>query len=155
VVDSELTRSFLDTGPAYAQTGWSLLAPKPLDDIRDLTLGALTLVSGLDRIGLSSYLRHQNVSIRVVPDRQGLVLGISEGAFDGGVTESLLAESLAAENGWWAGPLPGELARYSLVFGLWKGDLTLKRKIVAAFRQIESDGTLASILARYGVAPTR
>jgi polar amino acid transport system substrate-binding protein/cystine transport system substrate-binding protein/membrane-bound lytic murein transglycosylase F len=153
VVDSTLTRSFLDTGPPYAETGWAIVAPAPLDDIDGLTLGALTLVSGLDRIGLASYLRRKNVTVRVVRNGQELVEGIAGGALDGGVTEALLAGDLGAENGWWVAPLPDELARYNLVVGLWKGDLTLKRRIVQAFRQLESDGTLAAILARYGAAP--
>ena len=150
VVDSPLTRSFLDTGPPYARTGWSFVAPEPIGDIDGLTIGALTLVSGLDRIGLASYLRHRDVTIRVVRNSQDLVDGIANGAFDGGITEALFAGGLAADNGWWTGALPDELARYNLVFGLWKGDLTLKREIVRAFDRLKSDGTLAEILARYG-----
>lgn len=153
VVDSTLTRSFLDTGPPYAETGWAILAPAPLEAVDGLTLGALTIISGLDRIGLASYLRQHDVSVRVVRNSQDLVDGIASGQFDGGVTEALLARGLAADKDWWVGSLP-DLARYNLVFGLWKGDLTLKRRIVEAFRQLDSDGTLAAILARYGAAPT-
>lgn len=153
VVDSALTRSFLDTGPSYAETGWAIVAPAPLEDIDGLTVGVLTLISGLDRIGLASYLRRQDVTVRVVRNAQALVDGIAGGEFDGGITEALLAGGLAADNDWSVAPLPDELARYNLVFGLWKGDLTLKRKIVQAFRQLESDGTLAAILEHYGVAP--
>ena len=153
VVDSTLTRSFLDTGPPYAETGWAIVAPAPLEDIDGLTVGVLTLISGLDRIGLASYLRRQDVTVRIVRNRQELVDGIAGGELDGGITEALLAGVLAADNDWWVASLPDELARYNLVFGLWKGDLTLKRKIVQAFRQLESDGTLAAILEHYGVAP--
>ena len=121
-----------------------------MDAVDGHTLGALTIISGLDRIGLASYLRRHNVTVRVVRNAQELVNGIAGGELDGGVTEGLLAGRLASENGWWVAFLPEELARYQLVFGLWKGDLTLKRKIVQAFHQIESDGTLAAILERYG-----
>ena len=134
---STLTRSFLDTGPPYAETGWAIVAPAPLEDIDGLTLGALTIISGLDRIGLASYLRRHDVTVRVVRNGQELVDGIAGGELDGGVTEALLAGGLAADNDWWVASLPDELARYNLVFGLWKGDLTLKRKIVQAFRQLE------------------
>ncbi len=151
VVDSALTRSFLDTGPPYAETGWAIVAPAPLQ-IDGLTIGVLTLVSGLDRIGLSRYLRRQDVTVRVVRDGQALVDGIAGGSLDGGVTEALLAGGLAADNDWWFAFLPDELPRYNLVIGLWKGDLTLKRKIVQAFRQLEANGTLATILERYGAA---
>ena len=153
VVDSPLTRSFLDTGPPYAQTGWAILAQAPLEDIDGLTLGTLTLVSGLDRIGLASYLRHLGVNVRVLRDRRALVDGMAGGELDGSITEALLAGGLAAENGWWVAFMPDELARHNLVFGLWKGDLTLKRRIDQAFRQLEADGTLAAILARYGTLP--
>ncbi len=151
VVDSALTRSFLDTGPPYAETGWAIIAPAPLEDIGGLNLGALTLVSGLDRIELSSYLRRRNVTVRVMRNADLLVDGISNGALAGGITEALLASGLAAETGWWVAPLPDELARYNLVIGLWKGDLTLKRKIAEAFEKMKEDGTLAAILGRYGV----
>lgn len=151
VVDSKLTRSFLDTAPPYAETGWALVAPAPVQSLDGLKIGALTIISGLDRIGLSSYLRRHDVTVRVVRTSDALAEGISGGDFDGGVTETLLARGLAAENGWWVASLPDELARYNLVFGLWKGDLTLKREIKRAFRQIEADGTVDSILDRYGV----
>jgi polar amino acid transport system substrate-binding protein len=153
VVDSRLTRSFLDTGPPYARTGWALVAPAPLEAVDGKTIGVLTLVSGLDRIGLASYLRRHDVTVRVVRTDQALVEGIASGAFDAGITEALLASGLAAENDLWAASMAAELERYNLVFGLWKGDLTLKRGIVEAFRQIGTDGTLEKILTRYGIAP--
>jgi polar amino acid transport system substrate-binding protein/cystine transport system substrate-binding protein/membrane-bound lytic murein transglycosylase F len=153
VVDSDQTRSFLETGPSYAGTGWAIVAPASLEDINGLTIGALTNISGLDRIGLSSYLRRHGVTVRVMRNGQQLVDGIAGGELDGGVTEAMLASGIAADNGWWVAYLPDELTRYNLVFGLWKGDLTLKWKIVEAMRQLESDGTIAVILERYGVAP--
>ena len=153
VVDSALTRSFLDTGPPYAETGWAILAPVPIEAIDGLTIGALTIISGLDRIGLASYLRRHDVTVQVVRSGRQLVEGIAAGTFDGGVTEALLAGGLADENGWWLAPVSDELVSYNLVFGLWKGDLTLKRRINRAFRQLDADGTLAAILERYGATP--
>ncbi len=153
VVDSPLTRSFLDTGPAYAETGWAVLAPAPLSDLRGLNIGAVATISGLDRISLASYLRSRDVNVGVVPRPAELVSGIAEGRFDGGITEALLAGQLATDNGWSATLLPVDFSRYHLVFGLWKGDLTLKRAIVSAFDDLADDGTVAAILERYGVAP--
>jgi len=154
VVDSTLTRSFLDTGPPYAETGWAFVATTPTESLQGLTLGALTVISGLDRIGLSSYLRAQEVTVRITRSSEELVEGIAGGAFDGGVTEMTLAGWLAARNDWWIATLPAEeVSRYRLAFGLWKGDLTLKRKIVEAIHQLERDGRLAAILGRYGVPP--
>ena len=128
------------------------MAPAPLEDVDGLTVGALTLVSGLDRIGLSSYLRARDVVVRVLRSDEALVDGLASGELDAGVTEAILAGWLAEENGLWVALLHGDLARYNLVFGVWKGDLTLKRKIVQAFRRLESDGTLTTILERYGAA---
>ena len=154
-VDTTLTRSFLDIGPPYAETGWAIVAPAPIEYIGGLTVGVLTNIYGLDRIGLSRYLRSHDVIVRIMRNSQELVDGIAGGELDVGVTEELLAGWLAANNDWWAASLPDELARYNLVFGLWKGDLTLKRKIVQAFRHLESDGTLATIIERYGTSSIR
>ena len=153
VVDSDQTRSFLETGPAYADTGWAIISPTPLASIESLSVGTLALVSGLDRIGLASFLRTQNATARVVASADALVGAIADGTLDAGVTEAMLATKLAAENGWtiaWASP---ELGRHNLVFGLWKGDITLKRAIEGAFAELSADGTIAAILDRYGAAP--
>jgi polar amino acid transport system substrate-binding protein/cystine transport system substrate-binding protein/membrane-bound lytic murein transglycosylase F len=153
VVDSEETRSFLETGPAYARTGWAVISPQPLADLAGLHVGVLTLVSGLDRIGLASYLRGAGVRAEVVRRPEELVAGITEHRFDAGITEALLATRLGADKGWTVAWMPPSLARYNLVFGLWKGDITLKRAIVTAFAELRADGTLASILARYAGVP--
>jgi ABC-type amino acid transport substrate-binding protein len=153
VVDSDQTRSFLETGPSYAKTGWAILSPQPPTGLKGLNIGVLTLVSGLDRIGLANYLRSAGARFQVVRRPEDLVAGIAEHHFDAGITESLLAARLAADNHWVAAWMPTELARYNLVFGLWKGDLTLKRAINQAFADLASDGTIATILARYAGAP--
>lgn len=153
VVNSAQTRSFLETGPPYADTGWAIVSPSPIDSLNGKTLGALILVSGLDRIGLASFLRAQGAKARVVASAEALAAGIADGTLDGGVTEAMLAEKLAAEHGWTVAWAPPELARYHLAFGLWKGDITLKRVIDQAFAEMTADGTIAAILERYGVRP--
>lgn len=151
VVNSSQTRSFLETGPPYADTGWAIVAPAPIESLQGKTLGALTLVSGLDRIGLASYLRAQSVTVRVVANADLLAAGIADGTFDGGVTEAMLAGKLAAEHDWNVDWAPPELTRYQIALGLWKGDITLKRAIGQAFADLKADGTIAIILDRYGV----
>ena len=153
VVNSAQTRSFLETGPPYADTGWAIVSPAPIDSLNGKTLGALILVSGLDRIGLASFLRAQGAKARVVASAEALADGIADGTLDGGVTEAMLAEKLAAQHGWTVAWAPPELARYHLAFGLWKGDITLKRVIDQAFADMTADGTIAAILERYGVRP--
>ncbi|MBK8085716.1 MAG: transporter substrate-binding domain-containing protein [Devosia sp.] len=153
VVDSDQTRSFLETGPSYARTGWAVISLEPLAELTGLSVGVLTLVSGLDRIGLASFLRRAGVRPQVVTRPEQLVAGIAEQRFDAGITEALLAARLSADNGWAAAWMPPELERYNLVFGLWKGDVTLKRAIYQAFADLAADGTIAAILARYAGAP--
>lgn len=153
VVNSIQTRSFLETGPSYADTGWAIISPAPITSLDGLDIGALTLVSGLDRIGLASFLRAQGAKARVVSNADALVAAIADGTLSAGVTEAMLATKLAADNGWTVAWMPAELARYHLVFGLWKGDITLKRAIDQAFADLAADGSIATILDRYGVKP--
>lgn len=155
VVDSDQTRSFLETGPPYAQTGWAIVSPTPTESIEGKRVGALTLISGLDRIGLASFLRAEGATTRVLTSPEALIAGIADGTLDAGVTEAMLASRLAADNDWTVAWAPPELARYNLVFGLWKGDITLKRVIDQAFAELTDDGTVAAIMERYGVTPIR
>jgi polar amino acid transport system substrate-binding protein/cystine transport system substrate-binding protein/membrane-bound lytic murein transglycosylase F len=153
VVDSTQTRSFLETSPSYARTGWAIVSQKPVGSLKGLNIGILTLVSGLDRIGLATYLQTSDAKYQVVRTPEELTAGIAEHRFDAGITEALLAGRLATDNKWVAAWMPPELARYNLVFGLWKGDLTLKRAIDQAFAELTADGTIARILASYAGTP--
>jgi ABC-type amino acid transport substrate-binding protein len=149
VVASPTTRSFLETSPSYAQTGWALVAPKPPADIQGRRVGVLTGISGLDRLALSRYLRAQAAEVTIVPNAAEFVQGLRAGRFDVGVTERLLGGQLAAREGWSVEWAAAELPRYPVVFGLWKGDLTLKRAIVSGLETLAHDGEVAKIIARY------
>jgi hypothetical protein len=65
------------------------------------------------------------------------------------VTERLLAMELAAQQGWTADWMPADLDRFPVVLGLWKGDLTLKREIVAALAHAQQSGEIDAIVAKY------
>lgn len=155
VVDSDQTRSFLETGPPYAQTGWAIVSPAPIGSLGGKRFGALALISGLDRVGLAGLLRAEGATARVFTTPEALVTGIADGSLDAGVTEALLASRLASENGWTVAWAPAQLARHNIVFGLWKGDVTLKRVIDRAFADMAADGTIGHIMDRYGVTPIR
>jgi polar amino acid transport system substrate-binding protein/cystine transport system substrate-binding protein/membrane-bound lytic murein transglycosylase F len=58
VVASPVTKSFLETSPSYAETGWALVIAKEAG-IQGRRVGVLTGISGLDRLALSRYLRAQ------------------------------------------------------------------------------------------------
>ncbi len=149
VVGSATTRSFLDTTPAYATTGWAWLSPQPQTELQGRRVGVLVGVSGLDRVALAAWLRAAKAQVTVTLDATELVQGLKDGRFDVGVTERLLATELAAPLGWSVGWMPAALDRYQVVLGLWKGDLTLKRAIVAAMQRMERSGAMAAIMARY------
>src|SRR5262249_35914319 len=126
VVASPVTKSFLETSPAYAETGWSLVLPQPVSGIRGRRVAVLAGISGLDRIGLGRYLRAQGAELIITPNAAAFTHALREKRADVGVTEHLLADQLAAREHWQVEWAPAELPRYPLVLGLWKGDLTLK-----------------------------
>jgi ABC-type amino acid transport substrate-binding protein len=149
VVGSPTTRSFLDTTQPYATTGWAWLSPHPEVALQGRRVGVLVGVSGLDRVALAARLRAAKAQVTITLDAAELVQGLKDGRFDVGVTERLLALELARGQGWTEGWMPPELDRYPVVFGLWKGDLTLKRAIVLALEQAQRSGEVATIIARY------
>jgi polar amino acid transport system substrate-binding protein/cystine transport system substrate-binding protein/membrane-bound lytic murein transglycosylase F len=153
VVDSDQTRSFLETAPAYAKTGWAMISTEKIGELKGLNIGVLTLVSGLDRIGLASFLRSAGAKVEIVRTPEELTAGLNSHKFDAGITEALLATKLASDQHWQAVWLPAELKRHGLVFGLWKGELTLKRAIDQAMLELIADGTVAKIITRYAGAP--
>jgi polar amino acid transport system substrate-binding protein/cystine transport system substrate-binding protein/membrane-bound lytic murein transglycosylase F len=149
LVASPMTRSFLETSAPYAQTGWALLAPQSITDLHGRKLGVFTPPSGLDRIALASHLRAAQAQVTILSSADALVAGLRAGRFEAGVTEKLLADEIAARERWGADWLPGDLPRYPVAFGLWKGDLTLKRALTGGLDRLQRDGTVAAILARY------
>jgi ABC-type amino acid transport substrate-binding protein len=149
VVASPQTRSFLETSPSYAETGWAFVSRQPIGDVAGGRAGVLVGISGLDRLALSRFLREQKVDATIVANAGELAQGLREDKFDFGVTEYLLAGQIAAKEGWKAAWAPPQLARYPLVLGLWKGDLTLKRAIVSGLDKLERDGEVAAIMSRY------
>ena len=150
VVATRLTRSFLDTGPAHATTGWAVVAPRPLPSIAGAEVGTLVMLSGLDRIGLSAHLRAEGVRVRVLRRPEDAVEALAAGRVAAVVTEAMMARDIAARMGWWSGPLDAAGGREDLVFGFWKGDLTLKRAVGRSFDELAREGAIDAILARYG-----
>jgi polar amino acid transport system substrate-binding protein/cystine transport system substrate-binding protein/membrane-bound lytic murein transglycosylase F len=118
-------------------------------DLRGGTVCILVSATGLDRIALSAWLRAAKTRTTIVGNATDLVDDVKQGQCDAGITERLLAVQLAERNRLSVGWLPRDLVRYPLVFGLWKGDLTLKRAVVAAMDRLRRDGELAKITARY------
>jgi polar amino acid transport system substrate-binding protein/cystine transport system substrate-binding protein/membrane-bound lytic murein transglycosylase F len=149
VVVSPTTKSFLETSPSYAQTGWALVAPKLPADLQGRRVGVLAGISGLDRLGLSRHLRARNAQVTIVSSPSELVQGLRDGRFEVAVTEWLLAGQLAARESFGVAWADDSLPRYPVALGLWKGDLTLKRAIADGMEELRRNGEIARIIKRY------
>jgi polar amino acid transport system substrate-binding protein/cystine transport system substrate-binding protein/membrane-bound lytic murein transglycosylase F len=56
---------------------------------------------------------------------------------------------LGSEVAW----LPESLGRYPVAFGLWKGDLTLKRRLIEVIDDLDNEGLIRGLAERYRIAP--
>jgi polar amino acid transport system substrate-binding protein/cystine transport system substrate-binding protein/membrane-bound lytic murein transglycosylase F len=149
VADTPQSRGFLDVTAPYATTGWAWLARTPQAAPQLRHVGVLVGLSGLDRIGLATWLHAAGAEVAIVGDPAALVQGLADGRFETGIAERLSAIALAQQQGWASGWMPPDLPRVPLVLGLWKGDLTLKRAIADALVRLQRQGTIATILTHY------
>ena len=153
VVASDLTRSFLDTTPPHLQTGWALIAKTLPASLRDVKVGFYAGLAGLDRIALSRFLRSQQAQVQIFPSAEALTAALRTGTIDAAVSEALMAGQIAGTVGAQVAWLPEPLQRYPVTFGLWKGDLTLKRRLVAAIGELDRQGLTRELSERYKIAP--
>jgi ABC-type amino acid transport substrate-binding protein len=153
VVVSDTTRSFLDTTPPHLQTGWALVAANLPERLQDKRVGFFAGLVGLDRIALSRFLQAQKARIEIMPSAEALAEGLRTGRLDAGVSEALIARQIAGGLGARVAWLPETLGRYPVAFGLWKGDLTLKRRLVDVIDQLDREGLPRELAMRYKIAP--
>jgi Bacterial extracellular solute-binding proteins, family 3 len=153
VIVSELTRSFLDTTSPHLTTGWAMVArtiPEKLDGTK---IGFYSGLVGLDRIALSRFLQARNARIEILASAEALTEGLRTGRVDAGVSEALMARQIAGTLGVQVAWLPEQLPRYGVAFGLWKGDLTLKRALSAIIEGLDHEGIPSDLAAKYRIAP--
>src|SRR5215467_8456085 len=81
VVASSVTRSFLETSPSYAQTGWGIVAPRPIGDLSGRRAAVFIGISGLDRIALSRFLRTNDVEVTIATSATDLASGLRQRRF--------------------------------------------------------------------------
>jgi len=148
-LDTATTRAFLDVTPSFGETGWVLLSKTEGRLQPGSTAAVLANVPGADRLGLSRFLREQSVTPKLVRSPDELAAALVDGTVDVGIADALYARQIAGAAGLVVSDLPEPLGHEALVFGLWKGDLTLKRAIVAAMSRIRGDGRLSALTARY------
>lgn len=152
VVATDLTRSFLDTTSPYLETGWALVAPDAPTSLDGLQVGFHAGISGLDRISLSRFLRDNGAQVTIINSAAALQTAIESGEVNAGISEAILAQQIAGENGWSAWNLT-EQAVVPVSYGLWKGDLTLKRALESSLNRMQADGTMQGLLDKYDLAP--
>lgn len=151
VVASPTTLSFLDASPPYLETGWAVLTPAPIVTFSGHTIGVYPGLSGLDRLGLSAFLREAGATASIVSSSASLVAGIADGRFTAGVAEAMTAQAIARAEGWIVAWIPEGPLRHALAIGLWKGDLTLKRAITRVMEDLREEGLLDALAAKYGI----
>lgn len=144
--------SYLDATEPYLSTGWAAVSPLPLESLEGKKVGFYAGLTGLDRVALSRYLRAAGIRPRIVASAADLSAGLLSGEFDAGVTEALTARQIAGEQDWPVAWVDGNGERYPIGIGLWKGDLTLKRRIASALQALEADGTIARLKEKYDIA---
>jgi ABC-type amino acid transport substrate-binding protein len=153
VVASDATRSFLDTTPPHLETGWAMVTPQMPAHLEGVKVGVYTGLAGLDRIGLSRFLRAANARVEIVASAEELTDALRAGRVQAGISEALMARQIAGTLGLQVAWMPAPLARYPVAFGLWKGDLTLKRRLAAVIDELESEGLTRMLAERYRIAP--
>ncbi|WP_108462985.1 substrate-binding periplasmic protein [Devosia naphthalenivorans] len=154
VITSLTTQSFLETISTEVATGWAVVLKPGASLQPDMQVGVLPGLGGLDRLGLSSYLRANGAQGVLRPTLDALEAGLVEDEFKVVVTEALGAGQLILRHpDWQIAWLTNSLDRFNLGLGLWKGDLTLKRAVVDALSSMEGDGTLDALRQRYGIVP--
>lgn len=154
VVASVTTQSFLETLSTDVATGWVVVRKPDTALEAGMQVGVLPGLGGLDRLGLSSYLRSHGAQGVLRADLEALEGGLISEEFGAVITEALGAGQLIARHpDWEIAWLGNSLDRFSLSIGLWKGDLTLKRAVVDALSSMRNDGTLDALQQRYGIVP--
>lgn len=153
VADTIQTRSFMQTVPTEARTGWIGLSASGVMPAAGSVIAVLPGTSGLDRVALSTWLRQQKVRAKPVRSVAELSQALLSGEAAGAITERFLASSIDLDPQafvpfWVEG---AGFTSFPMAIGLWKGDQTLKRAVDQAVRKLEDSGVLEQLRRNYGV----
>jgi len=152
LADTVQTRSFLQTIPTSAETGWVGISPTWQLPAAGGTVAVLPGTSGLDRLALSGWLREQQLAVVPMRNAQQFTEALQSGRAQAGITESFVAGTLNLgpdQRIFW---LPDDrFPHYRMALGMWKGDQTLKTAIASALGELERSGAIDGIESRYYV----
>lgn len=144
--------SYLDATASYLSTGWAVVSAEPLETLEGKSVGFYAGLTGLDRVALSRSLRALGIRPRIINTPEALTEALEDGSIDAGISEALTARQIAGEHDWTVAWVPDNEERYPIGIGLWKGDLTLKRKLSGALAALEADGSVDALKAKYDIA---
>lgn len=152
VADTQQTRSFLQTIPTLAETGWVGISRTGQLPRAGGRVAVLPGTSGLDRLDLSRWLREQSLQAVLARNPQQFAEALSSGRVDAGITERFVAATLNLPTDYTLLWLPEDrFPRYRMALGLWKGDQTLKRAIVSAMGSLVTSSVISTISTNYGL----
>ena len=78
---------------------------------------------------------------------------IEDDGDDAAVSEALMTRQIAGTLNLQVAWLPQSLGRYPVAFGLWKGDLTLKRRLIDIIEALNREGFSHDLARKYQIAP--
>jgi ABC-type amino acid transport substrate-binding protein len=151
VADTAQTRSFLQTIPTPAETGWVGISPNGQMPAAGSTVAVLPGTAGLDRLALSGWLRKQGLRALLMRSPAELEQALKSGAVTAGITERFVAASLDTNTLTMFWLDESIFPRFRMALGLWKGDQTLKRAVVDAVELLEKSGVMLRLSALYGL----
>jgi len=146
ITDTPLTRAFIDVSPPYAENGVVAIVKAGTGGIAGLTVAVPSNLQSVDRLTLSRHLRRERARVQLVRNSEEAMALLQSGAVDAAVVPA--QEATVPAGDWSAIELPPPLSSGPIVFGLWKGDLTLKRAFSDALEALKADGTVDAIRKR-------
>ena len=155
VADTIQTRNFLQTIPTGVETGWVAISRTGAPPSRGSLWAIWPGASGLDRISLSTWVREQGITPRLMRSPDELQRLLDNGEVDGAIVERFVASSADLSRGYsmfWLAP--ERFQHYQMALGLWKGDQTLYRAVERSLRKIKGSNNFRSINVQYGLDRT-
>lgn len=151
VADTVQTRSFLQTIPTEAETGWVMLSKDGAAPAEGSDVAVLPGTSGLDRVALSTWLRSSGLRGRPTQSLAEFRARLERGETPAGITERFLAaESGLEAAGFSTTWLPQDsFPSQKMAIGLWKGDQTLTRAVSSAVSELKRSGQLGALADKY------
>ncbi|MFK4825943.1 substrate-binding periplasmic protein [Paenochrobactrum sp. BZR 588] len=175
VADTLRTRNFMQTIPTDIQLGWMLLSLDGVIPQKGDQIFVIPGNTGLNRLELSGWLRNQGLNARSISMRVGekqvaqqVFTAIANGDVKGLVAENFTACSLLKAKGSEAKDVKaswvfstkdenGDVEQgrtmagqtYSMALGLWKGDVTLKRAVEKAIKDLDKNGQTTKLREFY------